>query len=41
VSATDILEEYFPNISMTLTSLFSEKVFDSDEKKDIYHTITE
>jgi DNA processing protein len=41
VSATDILEEYFPNLTMTATSLFTDKVFDSDEKWDIYHTITE
>lgn len=40
-SAWDILEEYFPNVSMTPTSLFSEKEFASDEQKDIYNTIAE
>jgi DNA processing protein len=40
-SASDILEEYFPNTAMTTTSLFSEKEFASDEQKDIYNTISE
>lgn len=41
VNASDILEEYFPNISMSTTSLFSEKNFVSQEQKDIYYAIIE
>lgn len=40
-SASDILEEYFPNTAMTTASLFSEKEFASEEQKDIYNTISE
>lgn len=40
-TATDILEEYFPNISSTPISLFWEKTFESDEQKDIYRAIEE
>ena len=40
-SASDILEEYFPNISMTPTSLFSEKIWESEKEKIIYTTISE
>jgi DNA processing protein len=38
-SASDILEEYFPNIPSEILSLFPEKVFDSDEQKVIYDII--
>ncbi len=38
-SATDILEEYFPNVPSAILSLFPEKVFDSDEQKAIYDII--
>ena len=41
VNASDILEEYFPNLSMTPMSLFSEKEFASPEQKEIYSAITE
>lgn len=37
--ASDILEEYFPNITSTTLSLFSEKSFESEEQKNIYNTI--
>lgn len=40
-TATDILEEYFPNISSAPISLFWEKTFESEEQKDIYCAIEE
>jgi len=40
-SASDILEDYFPNMSMTPTSLFSQKEFASEEQKIIYSAISE
>ncbi|NRH20533.1 DNA-protecting protein DprA [Candidatus Gracilibacteria bacterium] len=40
-SATDILEEYFPNISSSTISLFSEKTFDDEIQKNIYNVILE
>jgi DNA processing protein len=40
-SAHDILEEYFPDISMTTASLFSEKEFASEEQKNIYSALSE
>lgn len=40
-SASDILEEYFPNISMTPTSLFSEKIWDDPIHQEIYTLIIE
>ncbi len=38
-SATDILEEYFPNVTSSTISMFSEKVWDDDDQKAIYHII--
>jgi DNA processing protein len=40
-NASDILEEYFPNMSMTTASLFSEKIWESEIEKIIYTTISE
>lgn len=40
-NARDILEEYFPTIHNTPTSLFSEKVFENEEQEKIYNCITE
>lgn len=40
-SAQDILEEYFPNIANSPVSFFDEKVWDDDDQKNIYHSITE
>jgi DNA processing protein len=38
-SATDILEEYFPNVTSTTISMFAEKVWEDDEQKAIYNII--
>ncbi len=38
-SATDILEEYFPNLTSTTISMFAEKVFESPEQQAIYDVI--
>ena len=38
-SATDILEEYFPNIPTTTLSLFAEKSWEDEEQKNIYNLI--
>ena len=38
-SATDILEEYFPNVTSTTISMFAEKVWDDQEHKAIYEII--
>lgn len=38
-SATDILEEYFPNLTSTTISMFAEKVWENDEQKKIYNII--
>jgi predicted Rossmann fold nucleotide-binding protein DprA/Smf involved in DNA uptake len=38
-SATDILEEYFPNVTSTTISMFAEKVFDTPEQENIYNII--
>lgn len=40
-NATDILEEYFPNLTTTTISMFADKVFDSDEQKVVYGIITD
>jgi DNA processing protein len=40
-SASDILEEYFPNMSMTPTSLFAEKVWQDPVHQEIYTLIIE
>ena len=40
-NATDILEEYFPNITSTTISMFSEKNWEDDNQKDIYNIIIE
>lgn len=40
-SAQDILEEYFPDPSLFQVSLFSEKVFASEEQKNIYNALCE
>lgn len=40
-NATGILEEYFPNVTSTTLSLFSEKSFDDDTQKSIYNCIME
>jgi DNA processing protein len=40
-SAREILEEYFGEISRENTSLFSQKVFDTEEKKIVYNAISE
>lgn len=37
--ARDILEEYFPQVGLMTASLFTEKVFESPEMKDIYTAI--
>lgn len=40
-SATDILEEYFPNITSTTLSMFAEKVWEDNNQKMIYNIIME
>lgn len=40
-SATDILEEYFPNITANTISLFSERTFEDEIQKNIYNIIIE
>ena len=40
-SATDILEEYFPNVSSTTISMFAEKHWESEDQKNIYNIIIE
>ena len=38
-SATDILEEYFPNLTSTTISMFAEKVWNDPEQQMIYNII--
>ncbi len=40
-NAWDILQEYFPQTTMTPISLFSEKEFASEEQKNIYNAIAQ
>ncbi len=40
-NATDILEEYFPNMTSTTISMFAEKNFEDEYQKNIYNTIIE
>lgn len=40
-NATDILEEYFPNITSTTISMFTEKNWDDEDQKNIYNSIIE
>lgn len=40
-NATDILEEYFPNITTKTISMFSEKVWEDESQKNIYNIIME
>jgi DNA processing protein len=41
MSATDILEEYFPNITTTTISMFAEKNFADENQKNIYNILIE
>jgi DNA processing protein len=40
-SATDILEEYFPNLTSSTISMFSEKNWEDEDQKNIYNIIIE
>ena len=40
-NATDILEEYFPNITSATISMFAEKNWDDEDQKNIYNIIIE